>query len=58
MYKLALEVGQETRNARQCRTLFSGCPFRYDEVLKMVGDMGKAIMGLPEVANMTTAAKV
>ncbi len=47
MFRIAAEFGQKLKSPRQCRVLFNNCPFNYTQVLGVVADLRKVILGQP-----------
>lgn len=46
VFKMATEVGAKIKSSRQCRFLFNTCPLNATQLLGMIGNIRKAVMGL------------
>jgi len=49
-FRIAAEVGETLKSPRQCRFMFNQCPWNYTQMLGMIADFRKAIMGQPLTA--------
>lgn len=46
IFRMATEAGAKIKSPRQCRFLFNGCPLNSTQLLGMIGNIRKAVVGL------------